>query len=104
MHLDELGRRGQVGIGDLEPGQQAVLLLQPFQRAPGDLVARWRQGDQQAAAAWNSVDSSDLRVAFGGLESPKQVENSPGGDVVFVDLPPGLLGGPLRSSESCHPS
>jgi uncharacterized protein (TIGR03437 family) len=47
---------------------------------------------QQAAAAWNSVDSSDLRVAFGGLESQGQAENSPGGDVVFVDLPPGLLG------------
>jgi hypothetical protein len=47
---------------------------------------------QQAAVAWNSVDSSDLRVAFGGLESQGQVENGPGGDVVFVDLPPGLLG------------
>jgi hypothetical protein len=47
---------------------------------------------QQAAAAWNSVDSSDLRVAFGGLESQGQTQNSPGGDVVFVDLPPGLLG------------
>lgn len=47
---------------------------------------------EQAAAAWNSVGSSDLRVAFGGLESAGQPENSPGGDVVFVDLPPGLLG------------
>ena len=47
---------------------------------------------QQAAIAWNTVDSSDLRVAFGGLESQGQAANSPGGDVVFVDLPPGLLG------------
>ena len=47
---------------------------------------------QQAAAAWNSVDSSDLRVAFGGLESQGQTENGPGGDVVFLDLPPGILG------------
>jgi uncharacterized protein (TIGR03437 family) len=47
---------------------------------------------QQAAAAWNSIDSSDLRVAFGGLETQQQAENSPGGDVVFADLPPGLLG------------
>jgi len=47
---------------------------------------------QQAASAWNSVDSADLRVAFGGLESQGQAANGPGGDVVFVDLPPGLLG------------
>jgi len=47
---------------------------------------------QQAAAACNSVSSSDLRVAFGGLESAGQAANSTGGDVVFVDLPPGLLG------------
>jgi uncharacterized protein (TIGR03437 family) len=47
---------------------------------------------QQAAIAWNSVGSSDLRVAFGGLESAGQPANGPGGDVVFVDLPPGLLG------------
>jgi uncharacterized protein (TIGR03437 family) len=47
---------------------------------------------QQAAAAWNSVSSSALRVAFGGLESPNQPENTPGGDVVFTELPPGLLG------------
>ncbi|MBV9503490.1 MAG: carboxypeptidase regulatory-like domain-containing protein [Acidobacteriia bacterium] len=47
---------------------------------------------QQAAAAWNSVSSSDLRVAFGGLESPGQAANVPGGDVIFTELPPGLLG------------
>lgn len=47
---------------------------------------------QQAAAAWNSVSSSALRVAFGGLESPNQQENTAGGDVVFTELQPGLLG------------
>ncbi|HEY7389515.1 MAG TPA: IPT/TIG domain-containing protein [Bryobacteraceae bacterium] len=47
---------------------------------------------QQAAIAWNSVSSSALRVAFGGLESQNQTENTPGGDVVFAELPPGLLG------------
>src|SRR5690349_2504922 len=47
---------------------------------------------KQAAAAWNSVDSSDLRVVFGGLEAPVQTSNTPGGDVVFTDLPPGVLG------------
>jgi hypothetical protein len=49
---------------------------------------------KNAAAAWNSVASSDLRVAFGGLETynANQVSATPGGDVVFEELPPGLLG------------
>jgi len=49
---------------------------------------------KQAAAAWNSVASSDLRVAFGGVETytPNPATSAPGGDVVFQELPPGLLG------------
>jgi uncharacterized protein (TIGR03437 family) len=58
---------------------------------------------KQAAAAWNAVSVSDLRVAFGGVESytanptintPGSAlpnANTPGGDVIFVDTP-GLLG------------
>jgi uncharacterized protein (TIGR03437 family) len=58
---------------------------------------------KQAAAAWNAVDVSDLRVAFGGLESysdnptVSRPGNSqpgaatPGGDVIFIDTP-GVLG------------
>jgi uncharacterized protein (TIGR03437 family) len=49
---------------------------------------------KDAAAVWNSVASSDLRVAFGGLETynANQVSATPGGDVIFGELPPGLLG------------
>lgn len=58
---------------------------------------------RQATAAWNSVDISDLRVAFGGLETytdspsasrPGAVlpgSATPGGDVIFIDTP-GVLG------------
>jgi uncharacterized protein (TIGR03437 family) len=65
----------------------------------GSVVAQIKQ----AAAAWNSVTASDLRVAFGGLEqytaNPTSsnpgiaIPNSttPGIDVIFVDTP-GLLG------------
>lgn len=65
----------------------------------GSVVAQIKQ----AAAAWNSVSASDLRVAFGGLESytPNPTasnpgiavpnSNTPGIDVIFVDTP-GLLG------------
>src|SRR5262249_38489609 len=66
---------------------------------------------KQAAAAWNSVATSDLRVAFGGLESytpnptpaapggPTLRSNTPGADVIFVDLPGVLgLGAPTTST------
>jgi hypothetical protein len=47
---------------------------------------------KEALAVWNSVSTSNLRVAFGGLESQSQEpQNTPGADVVFDDLP-GLLG------------
>jgi uncharacterized protein (TIGR03437 family) len=50
-------------------------------------------GEVKAAlGAWNSVESSDLRVAFGGTETLGQTSNTSGGDVLFLDLPPGLLG------------
>jgi uncharacterized protein (TIGR03437 family) len=47
---------------------------------------------RQAALVWNGISSSDLRVAFGGLENGATPQNTPGGDVVFEDLPPGLYG------------
>lgn len=49
---------------------------------------------KQAAAVWNSVASSDLRVAFGGLETYNsgQLSATPGADVVFTELSPGILG------------
>ncbi|MGD0500555.1 MAG: matrixin family metalloprotease [Bryobacteraceae bacterium] len=47
---------------------------------------------KQAAAAWNAVSASDLRVAFGGLIAPAQTANTPGIEVTFTsDLPPGVL-------------
>jgi len=60
--------------------------------APNDTFGSLLSQVKQALAAWDSVSTSDLRVVFGGLESPSQPSNTPGGDVVFDDLPPGLLG------------
>jgi uncharacterized protein (TIGR03437 family) len=61
---------------------------------------------RQATAAWNGVASSDLRVAFGGLENVATPQNTPGGDIVFEDLPPGLLGfgGPTSLSVPATPA
>ncbi len=54
---------------------------------------------RQAAQAWNAVGASALRVAFGGQFTPDTPQNSPGGQVVFEDLPPGILGygGPVST-------
>lgn len=67
---------------------------------PNDTFGSVLSQVKDAAAVWNSVSSSALRVAFAGLETPNQVSNTPGIDVTFVDLPPGLLGlgGPTTST------
>jgi hypothetical protein len=53
----------------------------------------------QATQVWNRIASSDLRVAFGGLENAATVQSTPGGDVLFEDLPPGVegFGGPTST-------
>jgi hypothetical protein len=48
---------------------------------------------KQAVAAWNTVPNSALRLNFAGLESAGQPpQATPGIDVVFAEMPPGLLG------------
>jgi uncharacterized protein (TIGR03437 family) len=47
---------------------------------------------KQALAVWNSVQSSSLRVAFGGLQPQNQNSNTPGAEITFQDLGPGTLG------------
>lgn len=48
---------------------------------------------RQAASTWNSIATSDLRVAFGGLYNASTPNSAtPGGLVQFMQLPPGLLG------------
>ncbi|HEX4276752.1 MAG TPA: IPT/TIG domain-containing protein [Bryobacteraceae bacterium] len=46
----------------------------------------------QATQVWNGISASDLRVSFGGLENSATLQNTPGGDIVFEDLPPGVYG------------
>ncbi len=47
---------------------------------------------KQALAAWNSVQTSSLRLAFGGLQPASQSSNTPDVEVVFQNLGPGVLG------------
>jgi uncharacterized protein (TIGR03437 family) len=71
----------------------------PAVYAPNDTFGSLLGQVKQALAAWDSVSTSDLRVVFGGLEAQNQTSNTPGGDVLFDDLPPGLLGmgGPISN-------
>jgi uncharacterized protein (TIGR03437 family) len=68
----------------------------PAVYAPGDSFGSLLGQVKQALAAWDSISTSGLRVSFGGLESASQNDATPGGDITFIDLPPGLygLGGP----------
>jgi uncharacterized protein (TIGR03437 family) len=64
----------------------------PANLAPGDTFGSVLGEVKQALAAWNSVPTSALRIAFGGLENANQSANTPGGQVIFQDLGPGVLG------------
>jgi hypothetical protein len=64
----------------------------PTNLYPNDSFASVLAEVKQAINSWNAVPNSALHVAFGGLEYAGQNANTPGGDVVFEDLPPGLLG------------
>lgn len=60
-----------------------------------------------AAKVWNDVDTSELRLVFGGLINPSTPQTSPGIDVVFDDeIPPGVIamGGPTTYDYASLPT
>jgi uncharacterized protein (TIGR03437 family) len=66
---------------------------QPPALAPGDSFEAVVGQVRQALAVWNGVSSSDLRVGFGGITSIASYQpQNPGGEIIFDDLPPGVLG------------
>jgi uncharacterized protein (TIGR03437 family) len=76
------GRTVQFFISDAAP-----------QLLPGDSVASLHSQIRLAAEAWNRVDTSDLRLAFGGVRAAgAPAGNVPSIEVMFDDLPPGTLG------------
>ncbi len=64
----------------------------PGTLASGDSFGSVLGEVKQAVAAWNAVPTSALRISFGGIENQNQNSNTPGGQVIFTDLPPGILG------------
>jgi uncharacterized protein (TIGR03437 family) len=64
----------------------------PTSYTPNDSFPSVLEQIRNASQVWNSVASSDLRVAFGGLQIPRTPQSVPAGEVVFdPELPPGVL-------------
>lgn len=64
----------------------------PTSLAANDSLAGVISQIRLAARVWSDVDSSDLRLNFGGIAGPGASQNGPGIDVIFSDdLPPGLV-------------
>ncbi|HZS93820.1 MAG TPA: matrixin family metalloprotease, partial [Chloroflexota bacterium] len=65
----------------------------PAKLMPGDSVQSVMNEIRSAAAAWNQVPASAIRIAFGGIETAGATpQTTPGIDVVFDDnMPAGLL-------------
>lgn len=65
----------------------------PVTLASGDSFPALVSQIRAAARVWSEVETSELRLRFGGLFSPGQpVPSTPGVDVVFEELPPGVNG------------
>ncbi len=57
---------------------------------------------RQALAVWDAVPTSALRVKFGGIAEAPMVSRSPAGEIIFAELPPGVigLGGPVTRGDA----
>lgn len=68
----------------------------PEKLADGDSLNSLVSQIQLAARQWNDIDTSDLRLQFGGYSPSRDGQNTPGIDIVFAEVPPGLIayGGP----------
>jgi hypothetical protein len=73
----------------------------PEQMAPGDSLASLLSQIRLAADTWSGVPTSELRLAFGGFADRGLAQSTPGIDVIFDEVPPGLvaLGGPTVRAE-----
>ncbi len=64
----------------------------PSSMYPGDTLAAIISQMNAAAAVWNNVGTSSIRLAYGGFYSAGTTESAPGIQIEFSDdIPPGLL-------------
>jgi uncharacterized protein (TIGR03437 family) len=73
------------------------------QLAPGDTYVGLISQIRSAGKVWNDVDTSDLRLAFGGFAAPNTPQSAPSLEIIFDgDVPPGLvaMGGPTVRADA----
>jgi hypothetical protein len=61
------------------------------QLAPNDSFAGLVSQVRSAAKVWNDVNTSDLRIRYGGTITPGTPDNAPSIEIVFDEVPPGLI-------------
>jgi uncharacterized protein (TIGR03437 family) len=73
----------------------------PDQLAPNDSMPGLVSQIRLAASVWSQVPGSDLRLVFGGFFSPDTPRSTPAIEILFDELPPGVLamGGPVARAE-----
>lgn len=74
----------------------------PGKLADGDSFPALVSQIRAAARVWSGIETSTLQLRFGGLSTPDQpVSATPGIDVVFEELPPGVngYGGPTSRGD-----
>lgn len=86
------------------PGRAVAYLISergPEQFAPNDSFASVVSQIRLAASVWSKVPGSELRLAYGGLFSPDTPRTTPAIEILFDELPPGVLamGGPVARAE-----
>jgi uncharacterized protein (TIGR03437 family) len=72
------------------------------QLAPSDTFLGLVSELRAAAKVWNDVDSSDLRLSFGGMNAGDSGQSAPSIQITFDDVPPGLIamGAPIVKADS----
>ncbi|HBY63768.1 MAG TPA: hypothetical protein DEH78_28420, partial [Solibacterales bacterium] len=76
---------------------------QPTALAAGDSYTAIVSQIRAAARVWNDVESSELRLQYGGVAAANTAQNAPGIDILFSDdIPPGVvaLGGPTTRGDA----
>ena len=77
---------------DQQYGAFLCFWSRPGLDVPGDSFQAIISQISAAANIWNSVSTSSIRLAFGGLYNPGTTESAPGVQIEFSDdIPPGLL-------------
>jgi matrixin len=68
----------------------------PQQLAPNDSFAAIVSQIRAAGKTWGDVETSSLRLSYGGIADVTLSQSTPGVDIIFDEIPPGLIamGGP----------